>query len=364
MRGGKATVFEAKNCRAVSLLKSWLRASGIGFRVGEGAVDLLVTAKNGERVSVQIHAADSSPTPEGCTVIEASTLTGRNIQGALDAFCEFQKTLGYEAKCPVNRGDLPTQKLSYVDSFEDVALRHTELRRAPNPTTEDLMKWEPVMKKATWNFIRANGQLLQDHMLEFDELFGTYARCYTVNYLAWYMVPEDKATDSNNERKLYVYLWQRFSELRSLLRKKGRSTLVGLDIAAIGRGGATYDYSDRTYWSTSSSDDIEQEEEKVDEAYLTRHRELDTRNPNARRASAINLLTVKLAKLDHGAMVEILKEASENYRIHPDAQREAAKRLAEHASSCPDCMQSSEYTGAAIQEDEESGAVHACSAEE
>lgn len=357
---GKVTVFEAKNSRAVSLLKSWLRAVEIGFRVGSGPVDLLVTARDGTKTEIQVDAGDSKPAPEGCIVIEASTLTGRHIKGALDAFVILQARLGYAPKMPVDRGALPTQKLSYIDAFEDVALRHTELRRAPNPSSAEITKYEPVMKKATWNFLRTNSRLCQDHMLEFDELFGTYARCFTINYLAWYLVPEEMDKECNNERKLYAYLWQRFGELRSLLNKKARSTLVTLDVAAIGRRGQTYDYCDKTTWVA----DEEEQEDEVDEAYVARHCELDIKNPHTRRASAIRLLDVKLAKLDHNSMIELLQSAAENDRIHPDAQREAAARLQKHAATCPDCIHLSQNESFGIEEDEEFGAVDAVCAQE
>lgn len=340
----KSTVFEAKNARAVSILKSWLREVGISYRVSfTPNCDLLVTSSEGVKKEVQITAGDSGTAPEGAVVLQAGVLTGRRIQAAMEAFAAFQRTLGYEAKTPVDRGQLPDKKLDYKDNFEAVAMRHTELRRSPNPTAKELSQYDVVLKKATWNFLRLNTQLCQDHVHSFEDLF-TYAQTWLVVYLGYYQVPAEQDKESNNEKKLYAYLWQRFGEFRSLLNKKRRNVLAGMDTASIGQFNEPYRYNCGQgegkyfgYLDRKGSSESGLESDDTDESYVARHNELDLRSPNTRRTSAAANLEARLAALPHDEMMETLKTAMENDRLHIDASREARKRLAEHIHGCALC---------------------------
>lgn len=359
-------VFEAKNARALSLLKSWLRTLGISYEVGVSpGVDLVVSAKDGRRVQVQVNCGES-PAVAGVVVIAGGVLTGRKIQAGLDLFAGFVTSLGYEPKTPVNRGELPSKKLDYTDHFEEVSMRHTELRRCPNPSAADLERYEDVMKKATWNFLRSFGRFCSDNMLEFGDLF-THAQVWTVIYLGYYEVPEHAVTANNNEKKLYTYLTQRFLEFLSISEKKGRNIFATLDVAAIGQRGEAYDYSDKASWTTDDDTVFHQLDvtgnEDIDEAYVARNCRLDLRTPNTRRASATALLEAQLTALPHGDLIEVLTEASENKRIHPDAQREAASRLFDHRQTCLVCNPSGELT-AQVGEDEDAAGVDAGGAEE
>jgi len=363
----KATVFEAKNSRAVSILKAWCRAVGISYRVSAVAgVDLSVVAADGSAVLVQVQAADSETAPSSAVVLPASVITGRKIRDSFALFEGFQTTLGYEPKTPVDRGALPESKLSYHDHFEDVAFRHSELHRCPNPDPEHLARYETTAKKATHNFLNLNKRLCEDNMLDFDDLFAVYASMWTVVYIGYYEVPAEQDIADNNERKLYTYLWQRFGELRELLYKKGRSTLVTLDTASIGQHGRP------TSWNSSlnrnTADALEgsggghttakvdhwyaredAEEDEQDEDYISRHCELDLRTPNTRRASATRLLENSLTALGHDQMIVTLQAAIENDRIHPDARKEATRRLADHQQGCSACVH---LSVPALEEDE------------
>lgn len=342
----KQTVYEPKNARAISILKTWLREVGISYRVSvTPTCDLLVTTQDGKRVEVQVNAGESAAPPEGAVVLHGAVLTGRRIQDALDHFLAFQVALGYPGTTPVHRGELPEKKLSYIDNFEDVAMRHTEFRRSTNPTTEELAKYTAVIKKAAWNFLRLNQELCHDHVLGIEDLFS-YTQIWLTIYLTYYQVPVEQALDANNEKKLYSYLTQRFSEFKHLLWKKARNILPNLDVASVGRGASVpVGWETETQVGQGGQRDSAKsfvaknvdESEEIDEAYVERHCELDLRTPNTRRTSATAKLEESLAALPHDRMMELLQEAMENTRLHADAQKEARKRLARHMHTCALC---------------------------
>jgi hypothetical protein len=356
----KAKVFEAKNSRAVSLMKSWLRASGISFTTGaEPGVDLAVLDAAGRPVALQINCGESPPAAPGTVMVAGSVLTGRHLRDGLAFFTDFVAGLGYTPKTPVDRGELPEQKLSVVDDFEAVAMRHSELRRCPNPSTAQMKRYEPVLKKATWNFLRVNSRLCADNMLEFGDLFS-YAQAWTINYLGLYEVPPEQDTANNNEKKLYYFLWQRYNEFRLLLLKKGRNIFPELDTASVAQHDRPYDHNNLASWNWA-----DEQEEAVDEGYIARRRQLDVRTPNIRRASATRLLEQELGALPHDKLVTTLTEAVQNDRIHPDARREAARRLTEHCESCETCSGGfSEDLSALIGVDEEMTGIDSGGAQE
>jgi hypothetical protein len=356
----KAKVFESKNSRAVSLMKSWLRASGISFKSGSvPGVDLVVADAAGRDVSLQIDCGESPAAAPGTVVVGGSVLTGRRLRDGLAFFADFVASLGYTPRTPVDRGELPDQNLSVVDHFEEVAMRHSELRRCPNPTTQQMRRYEPVLKKATWNFLRLNARLCADNMLEFGDLFS-YAQAWTINYLGLYEVPAEQDTAHNNEKKLYYFLWQRYNEFRQLLVKKGRNIFPELDTASVAQHDRPYDHNNVASWNWA-----DEREDELDEAYIARRRQIDVRTPNVRRASAIRLLEQELGALPHDKLVGLLTEAAQNDRIHPDARREAARRLSEHCSSCQSCAgEFSEDLSALIGVDDEMSGIDSGGAQE
>jgi hypothetical protein len=356
------TVFEAKNARAVSLVKSWLKAVGIGFESGvEIGVDIVAQLADGGSRGLQVDCGESAPAPEGTVILQGAAFTGRKIADAYLAFEALQRALGYNPKVAVDRGPVPETKLSYHENFEDVAFRHSELRRSPNPSTEDLTKYDACLKKATWNFIRMNQVLVCDNMLEFGDLF-TYAQVWTINYLTYYQVPAEQDTHSNNERKLYSYVWQRYGELRGLLMKTAKNQFVDAETVAISMSdmcltaGWEHDQPMRktnareavasSVWSVSQSEDSGQETGSGSKA--------------GRKRTAEETLVKKLAEMPHDRMVEVLTEAVENDRIHPDARREARNRLRSHSQTCPSCSLGNQI----LEVDEETSSVDFGGAEE
>lgn len=350
---------EAKNTRALNLLKSWMSAIAIPYRPGTGGADVLVTGKNGTEVQVQISAVDSPKAPAGAVVIKAEVLTGRNIKGARDVFQGFVEMLGYTYRAPVDRGALPTKKVYFDDDFESGALRHADLHRVPNPSSRELAALEPVIKRETRRFYNDFRELCDDNMLGIDDLLS-YGGMFTVAYLGMDRVEE--LNEGDNARKLSAHLKQRFHHLRDLLWKKGRNTFANLDEVHIALHGEPFDYSmtfsglrrERAANALAGEGDngavsmaetflrtavvrADADEEEVDHDYLARRNQLDTSSEAARKRSASALLSKLLKGLPHDEMVERLKGVIDSDRLDPTARKEARRQIRVHADECEDC---------------------------
>ena len=314
---------DKKNARALNLLKSWLGALQIAYRPGtETGVDLVVEGRQGP-VSVQVAASDSPAAPEGTLVVASGDLTGRDIRNALSVFSDLVATLGCEYREPVSRGAIPTQKLDYHDNFEEVLLRHTELRRCPNPAPGELERYDTVIQKATALFLHAHHIFCGVNTLAHEDLYSC-AQMWTIIFLGYYKNDEGQG---NNEGKLMTFLKQRFMELKAIYKKKTRNVFVSpLSSSCM-----------HTMSSYSLSLIGETNEEEIDQEYLRRHNELDLRSPDKRRASAALMLTRKLRELPHDKMLLLLSETSANEMLHPDARSEAVRQLRYHHQTCSIC---------------------------
>lgn len=344
---------EPKNTRALNLIKTWLRESKITFSILRGPADLLVKSSKGEQVEVQIRASDSPEPPVSAIVLQAETITGRNIQAALDLFRVFIQNLGFEWHSPVNRGPLPTKKAYFNEDFEGGALRHADLHRCPNPDPAELAKYEPVMISACKRFKFRYHFACLDNMHDMDDLMS-YARMWTIAYIGMYQAVNPSPED--NARKLSAHLRQRFQELRNLWEKAGKNIFAHFDEAQIAMTGTTFDYNntfnaptdfDNEYGRKQKREMIDLHvnpaitDESIDTEYVSRHCQLDTSSEHARRNSASLLLSNLLSKLPHDEMVEKLQYVISSNRTDPTARKEAAKILKAHGESCG-CLASKE----------------------
>lgn len=314
-----ATSQDKKNSRGLNLLRSWLSALDIAFVSAPAqTADLAVTAKGGDVVMVQVNAPDSPKALAGTVVIKSGDLTGRNISKALKTFADLVATLGFEYREPVSRGALPSQKLNYRDNFEEVALRHTELRRCPNPSDAELKKCDTAIKDVVRHFMHTNHLFCEMNLLQAQDLH-TYAQMWTISYLGMYQIVDPM--EGNNEGKLRRYLRQRLMEYKTISKKKGRNMLVPPQDA-------------KRYTEMITQED---DSEEIDLAYLERHNELSLRSAPARRDSATRLLEQKLREMPHDEMIQLLGDTYQNSHLHPDARGEALRRLNYHQQTCSTC---------------------------
>lgn len=243
-----------------------------------------------------------------------------------------------------NRGSGETIKIRARDEFELVAFRHAELRRVPNPDPVRLKFYEPTIASACANFYRRCKNLCDDSMYQIDDL-KSFAYVWAINYIGLYQLSSDEG--DQNLKLLRTYLNQRFNELRKLLWKKNRNVLIHYDEAAIVLTGTVFNEIPLRQRKAQllNPEDFSNivdfisvpESQPLDQAYLNRHRGYETNSVEKRKENASKALEEGLAKLGHDKMLEVLIEARDNVRVHPDAQKHAGKKLREHTENCEQC---------------------------
>lgn len=353
----------AKNARALIQVSAWLKAVGIEVKPSEApGCDLAVTHKAGNQVDVAVVTSyDHVPLFGDGLVVLANELTSQHTATAHRAFHMITVAAGYGTPNPVaGRGAEPSRKLRYDDNFELVSMRHREFRRVPNPEAKDITAYNKVVYKAIKRFMGINAVICRRNGVEFEDL-RSYARVWTCNYLGLFKVANP--TENDNERKLYAYLNQRFTEMAGMLVKKERNCVPDLQAAHIARFGTTFEAINRkqglgTYLETSAEMSFEDhaeallDEEVAEEIEVAAFQdgyeglmipEVDAQekekkiSDNKRRKLAAAALKTKLASMPHEDLLALLGSTSTNAYVHPDARKEAVRQLRLHKEDCSVC---------------------------
>jgi hypothetical protein len=340
------------NTTAYNLVRSWLRANKIPFTKSDTeGCHLTVQGRLGD-IDVRLLATATSTEPlDNCIDVLASDITHKRLDVAFAAYGAITNAAGYGTLKPVDRGPQPEQKLCYTDEDFLVCVRHTALRRSPDAPIEKFAKYDKVMHKACWNFYNLNIDACRRWGMSVEDL-RTNAMVMLNIFCA--QIENEDRDDAHNEKTLYVWLRQRFAETFKIQIQKGRSNTPDADTVAISllqqpyRGWMDFEKDGTpspiieegamsTYSGSLSHFYDRQDNESDDEDYKKRNRKLDTSNPTARKRSASKLLNESLEAMGHDKMVETLGFAHQNILIHPDASREAGKRLKEHVLGCGTC---------------------------
>jgi hypothetical protein len=321
------------NASAVVRALSWLQAVGIeATRDTVPGCDLAVVKADGTLLPVKVAVSFDEAAPEqDHAFVITSELTSRSLAVAFSAFHVITEAAGHGRPTPIDRGQAPTEKISYENDFELVALRHQELRRVANPSTEDLKAALPVIEKAISRFAFINRTICIRHGIEREDL-RSYCLAWTSNYLGLYAVLDELNAD--NQRKLYAHLTQRLLNFLELLLKKDRSCLVDRETAALGlfgrhapaQGRARHfaDYADG--FDLESAEEVEEE----DAGFLETEEEVQERaevDADIRRKAAKKTLAASLSSLSPERLVEVLTEAANNQHLCHEARVEARKQL-------------------------------------
>lgn len=374
--------------RAIRQFQAWLEAVGIPFRSESSGV----TLSNADGTEMQVQFVDGAEvlSDSSLSLVPAHLLTSRDRSVAFGAFHAVTRAAGYGEPVPVDRGAEPNRRLTFADSFWDVALRHRELHRAPNPSPEKMKKYAHIVARACWRFMRMNQDLCERQGWEFEDV-QTLANMWLVNFCGHFEVANP--TQNQNEGMLTNYLNQRFYDLFKLVRLKNKSQLPDLDTfqyavfghvfrprsseivdSSQGNTAAAWpdqndprnervlrclrcDSRDLGYVTSTSrskpnlyvcnscgakATEWKMEHSDVDEAFLRRRNEMGCYASDAgRRKLADNLLTRKLAEMPHDRMVSALTAIIDNEDADPGTRREARYRLAQHAKTCSSCACSS-----------------------
>lgn len=333
---------------ALNILKSWLRANGIAYTKAElPGVDLIVEGPTAIRAVRVLQGPQ--PAIQGTVDILADNIAHDDLDTALESYHALTREVGAGEPRPFNRGVEPTRNY-YGDEPFLTDVRHTEVRRSPNPDPIKFKVYDKVMHKAVWTFYNVNRDFCRRAGLAVEDLM-TYAQTMLISFCA--RQERDDRSQDENEKQLYIYLRQRFAEKYKTSTKRERSILPDADTASIGILDKHYRVErGRPVEFEYENDprDVEGDElmlrlmgskgttPTTDLDYRLRRRVLDCSNPGKRKASAKKLLDESLEKLDHEDFVSTLTKARKNILIHPDARREANKRLIKHEAACAPCQ--------------------------
>lgn len=403
----------AKNLTGVNILKSWLRDVGIKFEQPQEAThDLVVIKADGEKMPVAVRGPgfDSTITyPDTVVMVESKAFTGRRDDGALKELYKVQEAAGFPQQKPSLRDKNVVynekggaRKLHYRDEEFLVAIRHNELRRAPNPPNDTWKKYDSTVREATWRFMRGMvgkhtcHEICTRHGYEMADVL-TYSRVFVVNFVGRYAI--DNPLCNDNERLCFEYIVQRLkNDFLPVLLKKERSVLCDAETVQIALTGTVSDNEIRervqsdpdlptrdrgsSFMSASvdptelyiqaldnpdvlaagrrmsssskvSNKDIKVLEEFVEDitAIEPRNRVLDVSTNASRRQSAKNLLTTLLGKLPHDEMVEALRGVWEGTRHDNSTRVESFKRLSKHVKGCETCAANPELAACLSRQD-------------
>jgi hypothetical protein len=248
-----------------------------------------------------------------------------------------------------------TTKVNHRDNFEDVYLRHAQLRRSPNPPNEKLKQALPLIKKTANNIYYKNKQVLSHMGFDREDLINI-GLVHAISFLASQEIMTHKGLFVN-------YLKQRYYELIATSKKK--QFTIPVDI--INENCVSLDDFLETYLSENTNPEYEIPEQSIkyvmgdivhvlnlkqvglfkyefylDNILITHAQaesiinQLDNNQiiPNQYHTNPKSIHT-HLDKLDPVTRAELLVEAANNPHIAPEA-RTFAKQLC-NTLICPNC---------------------------
>lgn len=200
--------------KAFCQMRSWLETAKIKYATD--GYDIAVKKVGGGRLVVCFSTEGSVAKKR--LVVSISTLNSKDVEDALVEFYRVTEAAGYGKPYPLSRGR--GMKASYLVSPELIALRHHELRRVGSIPFSMVDRYRATMAMAVGHICRYNINSMRFLQVEKAEL-ETYATMLTHNYVGLYEVQDPQK--SENEKRLYAYLIQRFHSLLALLSKKQQS---------------------------------------------------------------------------------------------------------------------------------------------
>jgi uncharacterized protein YbaR (Trm112 family) len=192
------------------ILGSYLKALKIPFTPNPQG-GLLITTKTGATLAVVVGDAAAPG------VVDVAAITSFELPKAMAALHGVTEVAGYGKPLPVNRGGVHAGgRISYNDHYEDVYLRHSSLRRAPDLSEADLAPYlETIKRCARKALFRWRNVFVAVGHAESDLV--NVGRVYTTSFVHHYAFA---ANHIDNIKLLTEYLNQRFGEMAKITYKK------------------------------------------------------------------------------------------------------------------------------------------------
>lgn len=204
----------AKQHRTTTNVAAWMKSAGVHVELDGSTLNL-----KGPRGETSLDVKD----------LDAVTLESSEM--AMKSLAPLAEKLGVELVAP-----RPQPDSTRADNFTDVAIRHSEFRRVPNPDNKELKSYLPIVRAVATISFRQSEKKWRNAGLLYEDLVS-YASVWAISYLGLYK-RQDKSAEEN--RYLFVrYLRQRFSNLLDAIKTRRRRP-VSREIAMIGQGYGYY----------------------------------------------------------------------------------------------------------------------------
>lgn len=335
---------KGKNYTAVTRLATWLDVARIPYRLtNEGPHDLIVECSNGGPMPVRVSLVPENGGPDHYSV-SVQEMINRNDNVSTAAFARLTAAAGYGRVNPLVRCASPlSKKLNTDDHFELVAMRHTEFRRVPNPTNQQLESHKTTIDKAINRAQSIHYNLFARNGLDKEDL-RTYAQIWTCNFLGLYNIKAEGYKD--NERKLYAYLCQRFSNFCEAAYRKERSVVPDMStyyMAILGKPWVATKFGpDHLSGFSEDGESIQLDEQEFSDSLSSLEEDPEEAcqveiNPAKRRANAKACLAAELGRMPHDKLLESLYHVLNSSFFCHDAKAEARRQLKKHQKGCREC---------------------------
>lgn len=334
----------SKNQTAVRRVLSWLEAVEIPAKIGDGEMSDIVTITVDGAVRRITVAFEPTCTTTDTLNISADKINHTNVDVAIGDFFRLTSALGYGFRLPVNRGSVEKAKVNFNESFDDIALRHRDFRRAPNPPKGKLAQYEKVVMNLCKRFIYRNQTLCNNSLLSAEDLYS-YAMVWECNFWGSFAVE----SEDENVKLLSSYIQQKLIDFRKLLIRKMRNCTPDFQTAALAYSGTTENYTVKKSSNIDGQNSFELDIQDLNdpeslltgelamEAQKLANGELSTKRTRRTGRIPSTELSEALNSLPHDKLISVLTEASENRYIHADARQEARRQLHAHYGSCEHC---------------------------
>jgi hypothetical protein len=273
------------------------------FRINELEVRL---SKNPEQI-------------QGVICLDLDKINSKDESLFLSEFHKLTQILNLGKPNLPKRAPPSIKKIKSSEDFQSVALRHSEFGRAPNPKPEHLLKYNKPIKISSSSFLRKNRSLCAKFGYGMNDLVS-FAQVWTVSWMAHTELPSCLNRDEENPVLLMVNLKKRFLDLFALMKRREKLLEPDQQTVFIHMGGKTFDLN------------------KVEDEEINYLEDLTPSQEDLRRKTASLKLESGLAQMPHEKLLLTLETYSKSLHAHPDAAKEALKRLKAHQSKCQECL--------------------------
>jgi hypothetical protein len=242
------------------------------------------------------------------------------MERRLAALWAITEAAGYGRPKPVDRGAIPSRRLTIDDDFELVTMRHAEFRRAPNVLADQLGNYKTVLDVSVNQAFRRYRFVWDRYGMEVSDL-RSWGLVWAISWLSEYSIPGPN-TLKENQRLLYTRLWQRYAQLADATSRKMANTHPDV------RGAIPENNIPMVqvpHHMRPSLQDLEPTGE------------VNNRKCSKKPKSATRCLDDALEALGHDQAIEVLRQAANNPFLDYEARKEATRRLRRHVNGCSEC---------------------------